>query len=592
MKRKHGSFIKQKLGRLFLLCCFGAYDMAAAQAEWRDDWIVEDGFALTIDADGFEFPSAIAFVPEPGGEPQDPLYFVTELRGKIKVVTNDRTVHTFADAFFAFEPEAELPAGKGQAGLAGICLEPKRGYVFVTFAYHDETGILRNNIARFQSVPGSFSLQPTERVEFTDVFSAYDTGLSHHIGGCQISSGQLYVGVGDGWQPKKAQELDAMRGKLLRMTLDGDPVEGNPFYVDDDRARARNYVWAYGLRNPFSLLVDGDRVIVADNGMDIDRFLELDEGVNYLWDGDDRSIAANASMVFVPSIGPVQLARFDRKVTAGFPEALDGAFFLAASTNKRGARAPGVFQVNYSLDTRRVESTPRYLVRFADERPQAVAALGFGPDGLYFAPLYPDASLGGSVIKITYDPKLASNRPLVQIERPIDVLLKNGCVGCHQVFGEWGHGGTIAQKINETTLQILHDRLNSDGYEQWVAELDKMDREPQASFRAQRAEVLNATGWDRVQFWIQFRIQEPRFDNLHSQMPNNGVSAPEAELMAKYFVSAMEPETRYEKLRALLPVSFRLRHIAMSLIIGGAGGAAFFAFLRWMFGRWRGIRAR
>jgi hypothetical protein len=156
------SFMKLKLGRLLLLCCLSVNGVATAQEEWRNDWIVEEGFALAIDADGFEFPSAIAFVPEPGREPRDPLYFVTELRGSIKVVTNDRTVHTFADAFFDFEPEAELPAGKGQAGLAGICLEPERGYVFVTFAYHDEAGILRNNIARFGSVPGSFSLQPTE----------------------------------------------------------------------------------------------------------------------------------------------------------------------------------------------------------------------------------------------------------------------------------------------------------------------------------------------------------------------------------------------------------------------------------------------
>jgi len=571
--------MKQKLGILPLLLCLGGNGIAMAREAWREDWIVEEGFALMIDADGFEFPSAIAFVPEPGRGPKDPLYFVTELRGKVRVITNDRTVKTFADAFFAFEPEAELPAGEGQAGLAGICLEPERGYVFVTFAYHDDAGILRNNIARFQAAPRTFSLRPTQRVEFTDVFSRYDTGLAHHIGGCQVSSDHLYVGVGDGWQPSKAQDLDAMRGKLLRMTLDGDPAVENPFYVDGDRSRARNYVWAYGLRNPFSLWVDAGRVIAADNGIDVDRFLEIEEGENYLWDGDDRSIAANASMVFAPSIGPVQLARLDTQLTAGFPQSFDGAFFLAASAHPGGRKAPGVFQVDYNLDTHRVERTPRYLVRFARERPQAVAALGFGPDGLYFAPLYPDASLRGSIIKLVYDPRLAESRPLVQHARPVDLLRKNGCVGCHKIFGEWGFGGTVAPAIDETTLRLLHDRLNSAGYEHWVAELDEMDREPQASHRAQRAEVLEATGWDRVRRWLRFRIKQPLFDALHSQMPSHGASAAEAEIMADYFVAAVEPKTRYERLRGLLPGSFRLRHIAMSLVIGGAGGAGCVALL-------------
>jgi hypothetical protein len=566
--------MKPNNGILTLLFCLGATGPLVARADWRQDWVVEAGFALAIDSDGFELPSAIAFVPAPGPGPKDPLYFVTELRGTIKVVTNDRTVHTFADALGGFEPEAELPAGEGQAGLAGICLSPKQGYVFATFAYHDETGTLRNNIARFQSLPGSFSLNPSDRVDFTDVFAAYDTGLAHHIGGCQTSLDHLYVGVGDGWQPKKAQDLDAMRGKILRMTLNGDPIAENPFHVDGDRARARNYVWALGLRNPFSLFVDGDRVIGADNGIAVDRFLEFREGENYLWDGDHRSVATNAIVVFAPSIGPVQLARFDRSNTAGFRSELDGAFFVAASAHAAGDKAPGVVQVDYDPDTLRVRSTPRYLVRYAREHPQAVAALGFGPDGLYFAPLYPGDASSGSIIKITYDPELASGRTLVQHERPADLLAKNGCVGCHQIFGKWGHAGGGAHKINETTLRKLHDRLNSKAYERWIAELDALNREPQASLRAQRSEVLNASGWDRVQHWLEFRIQDPLFDSLHSQMPRGGVSAPEAELIAEYFVATARPKTGFEKIKALMSGRFAFRHLALALIIGGVGGAA------------------
>src|SRR5215208_4372675 len=124
--------------------------------DWRSDWAVPEGFALQSDTEGYHFPTAIAFVPEPGSDPKDPLYFVTELRGRIKVITNDRSTYTFAENFFQLQPEQELPEVEGETGLAGICLAPEQGYVFVTFAYQDPDGVLRNNVARFEAAPHTF----------------------------------------------------------------------------------------------------------------------------------------------------------------------------------------------------------------------------------------------------------------------------------------------------------------------------------------------------------------------------------------------------------------------------------------------------
>ncbi|MCL4243666.1 MAG: glucose dehydrogenase, partial [Candidatus Dadabacteria bacterium] len=47
--------------------------------DWKDDWTLVENFAIDIDTEGYRFPSAIAFVPEPGTGPKDPLYFVSEL---------------------------------------------------------------------------------------------------------------------------------------------------------------------------------------------------------------------------------------------------------------------------------------------------------------------------------------------------------------------------------------------------------------------------------------------------------------------------------------------------------------------------------
>ena len=139
-----------------------------ATSDWKSDWAVETGFDIALDSQGFRFPTSIAFVPNPGKLPKSPLYFVTELRGKIKVVTNNRTVFTFAEDFFTVRPRKGKVRIIDQAvGMAGICLAPELGYVFVTFSYHDSDNILRNNIVRFQSNPGTFSLSPSSQIDFT-----------------------------------------------------------------------------------------------------------------------------------------------------------------------------------------------------------------------------------------------------------------------------------------------------------------------------------------------------------------------------------------------------------------------------------------
>src|SRR6266542_4349303 len=83
------------LPSLFALAAQGR--PADADSGWQSEWAAQPGFSLRVDTDGYQFPTAIAFVPSAGKNPHDPLYFVAELRGKVKVVTNDRTVHTFAE---------------------------------------------------------------------------------------------------------------------------------------------------------------------------------------------------------------------------------------------------------------------------------------------------------------------------------------------------------------------------------------------------------------------------------------------------------------------------------------------------------------
>ena len=104
---------------LFLLLQFHPSILRADESsnDWRKEWSLEKGFDIEIDTEGYQFPSAIAFVPDPGKGPKDPLYFVLELRNGIKVVTNDRSVYTFAEDFINFTPPKELPDILGENGL-------------------------------------------------------------------------------------------------------------------------------------------------------------------------------------------------------------------------------------------------------------------------------------------------------------------------------------------------------------------------------------------------------------------------------------------------------------------------------------------
>ncbi len=86
---KPPQYCRLDLIAFFLILLFSSIGAPAAKAmesyDWRSDWEVEDNFTISIDTRGYNFPSAIAFVPQPGkGHPKDPLYFVTELRERLK----------------------------------------------------------------------------------------------------------------------------------------------------------------------------------------------------------------------------------------------------------------------------------------------------------------------------------------------------------------------------------------------------------------------------------------------------------------------------------------------------------------------------
>ncbi len=555
---------------LFLLASLLPAAPARAQHDWRSDWGVEKGFAISIDTDDYRLPTALAFVPSPGPDPKDPLYFVTELKGRIRVVTNDRAVSTFAEGFF----DSDFPP---ESGMAGICLDPEHGYVFVTFAYQDEKGILRNNMVRFETEPGVFAVRPSAQVDFTDVFFPYESGESHQIGACQVTGGLVYVSVGDGFtKAHESQNIDSMLGKIIRMTVDGEPVRDNPFYEERERPAARDYVWALGLRNPFGMKLVGSRMLVADNGLVVDRFLEVERGENYLWDGTDWSIGTRSDFLLYPSLGVVQLAHAPANFE-GFPEEYRNRFYLALSGAYGKGKSSGILMLDYDFDARRIRYVPRLFLRNrAGSGNRAMTGVAFGPDGLYFVVIEPDESGRNPVFKVRYAPDRPHPFVVANPLEPVPMMRAKGCLGCHMI-DDFRQGGTAGPSLTSDSLvERLVRHLSSEEYADSVREIDGLDREPFASYRAARRAVLEAEGIQRARVWVRYRIQEPRFDRLTSQMPNLGLTDGEARLIAEFLVpEPKESASLIRRLAGLVTPSssrIRVRHLGLYFAAGFVAG--------------------
>lgn len=541
-----------------------------------EDWSTPAGFALSVDASGFRFPTSIAFVPEPGPNPGDPAYFVGEIEGVIKVVSNDRHVTTFAQDFSPLAAAGDFNV-VGGGGLGGLCLDPEHGAVFATLTAPDEGGVLRNHIVRFETRPGSgemsrFDRRPFDFRDISGLISTYTVFPNHQIGDCRVADGHLYVGVGDATVSSTSRNPRQLLGKVLRLTLDGKPAPENPFYNPQDPAAAEGAVYALGLRNPFGIEIAAGRVFAADNGNDIDRLVQVQGGRDYLWDGTDWGIGAAADVVLAPSAGVTHLA-FASPATSPLPAAYDDTFFVG--TSGEHGKPAAIIAVPFDFAANASRAVPVYFVVYRPEALQFVVALALGPDGVYFAPLLPGSGGDSAVYKVSFDAGGALGEGADQASASLNaaqLLQQKGCLRCHSLDAS---EAKAAPTLDAGVLAVhIQERLESPAYRQQVALLDQRQDEPYASFRQARAEVLAASGEERLKRWIAFRLQEPRFDDRQATMPNLGLTAAEAAILADYLVQPHQQSARiaiYNLLEQIVP-DLRYRHIPLIFAAGLLAG--------------------
>ena len=368
----------------------------------------QPGFVIEEVGSDYRLPVNIAFVPDPGPNPDDPLYFVTELYGSIQVVTRDGTKHEFATGLLDYNPQGPI-SGSGEQGLTGITVQRDETDPEI---YHLYVGMLWDNgsppggashypkVERITSAPGGLSMDV--RTVLLNM-QPETQGQSHQISNISIGpDGRLYVHNGDGFDASTALDLDQYRGKILRMNLDGTAPADNPFYDDSNGITARDYVWAYGLRNPFGgawRASDGAHYEV-ENGPSVDRFAKVGRGDNLGWDGSNASMQIGALYNWSPATAPVNIAFVQPETFAGsqFPASMQDHAFVSESgpTYASGSQSNGKRITEFTLDANGdVVNGPDTLVEYVGTGRSSVVALAAGPDGLYFSSLYEDSGDSG-----------------------------------------------------------------------------------------------------------------------------------------------------------------------------------------------------
>ena len=329
--------------------------MAAVLISWSGlagaDVSLPDGFALETRVSGpfSSDPVAFAFLPDGRVLVAERETGVVRLApvGSLESVP----IHTIPNVEAVNAPER---------GFLGVAVDPEwpaRPFVYVAFTHTaGASHVVRLRAVGALTDPASADLSLAE--PFAILTDIPDTHPNHNSGTLRFDrNGYLLVSTGDDIEGCNAQNLDDLRGKILRLRVGALPIAGsgpppkawltppdNPFLGPSANARL---VFAWGLRNPFRFTVDAKtgELVVGDVGQG--AYEEIDVvpprgGQNFGWPqwegkqpvtffGDCGSGRAFTNPVFVVAHPPGLIAITGGPVlrsARAFPRAYEGSYFF------------------------------------------------------------------------------------------------------------------------------------------------------------------------------------------------------------------------------------------------------------------------
>ena len=202
---------------------------------------------LKIDtiADGIDHPWGSAVLPDDGS------LLVTSKSGKLWLVTPGK-------------PKMEVTGvpkvdARDQGGLLDISVAP--GFMTdrtIYFTYAEDRGGGKNGTTLAKA---TLSADRKKIENVSTVFRQEPAWASTKHFGSNIewdSAGNLYLTLGERSDPEPrqlAQDLGGHLGKVVKLTADGRPADGNPFI---GQASAKPEIWSYGHRNVQGAAINPD----------------------------------------------------------------------------------------------------------------------------------------------------------------------------------------------------------------------------------------------------------------------------------------------------------------------------------------------
>ena len=371
-------------------------DSGQSPPDPADLWQVRPGLAIERFATGLQLPVNLGLAPDAASDPTAAFLYVTELYGRVRVLTMDGTVSVYEDGLLNFDPSSDPFPGAGETGVTGIVVEPESGDLFVGLVYLDEAdGVVKNRVMRLESSPDGM-LAVGEQL----VLEGIPARIDHQVQALTIGpDGKLYVNVADGFEPDAAQDDNDLRGKILRLNLDGSIPADNP--------TPASAVYAKGFRNPFGAAWHPDQpwLYASDNGtFEGDRILKVEPGGNYGWNGSTDSLRQNALLLFdrTNAVSPTAIA-FDRDGL--LTPAGEAHLFVAVTgpTYALGSVNTGKKILDLRLNAAGEVEEITELLRYVGDGRASVIGIAFGPNGLYFSDLYGEAGFdAGPVVANIY----------------------------------------------------------------------------------------------------------------------------------------------------------------------------------------------
>jgi glucose/arabinose dehydrogenase len=363
----------------------GIAPVALSAGPYTFDTAEQHKIRVVIVARGLVHPFSLAFLPNGDA-------LVTERGTKLRIVRN-ATASGGAQAALDPEPVAGLPAFPAfrTGGLHEVALHPKfatNGLVYFTY---NKAGAVGQNPNQRQSAV-TLARGRLDGTTLTSIEELFTGDWNNGASGSRLAFGRngfIYMTTGAPFDDK-AQRIDTVYGKVLRLTEDGKVPQDNPFV---GRSDARPEVFSMGHRDQLGLTVHEatGTVLAAEHGPNGgDEINAIVPGKNYGWptwsfgrtyEGPRISampLGPNVEqplVLWIPSIAPTGLTFY----TSDRIPAWKGNLFVGSARRGEVPRTGGLERIvmNDKLEELRRES-------LLTELHQRIRDVRQGPDGLLY----------------------------------------------------------------------------------------------------------------------------------------------------------------------------------------------------------------